>query len=238
MRHDGRRPNQLRPLSMKINVNPFAEGSCIVKVGSTHVLCTASVENGVPRFLKDSGKGWVTAEYGMLPRSCQKRIPRDSSKGRVNGRSQEIQRLVGRSLRTVTNLNALGERTVWIDCDVLQGDGGTRCAAISGAYVALKQATDKLVKDGVISKSPIKGQLAAVSVGVCEGTPVLDLDYKEDSSAEVDMNIVMTDAGQFVELQGTAEKTPFSERQMKRLVALAKSGIRSIFLAQKKVLKK
>jgi ribonuclease PH len=237
VRPDKRSANELRNVKLKSQVNRYAEGSCLIEMGNTHVLCTASIENKVPHFLKNSGKGWLTAEYAMLPRSCHSRIPRDSSKGKVGGRSQEIQRLIGRSLRAVVDLGALGERTLWMDCDVLQGDGGTRCAAITGAYVALVRACQTLVKKGELKKIPVRDQVAAVSVGIVKGKPILDLSYEEDFSADVDMNIIMTGKGQFVEVQGTAEHQPFNDSQMKSLITLAKSGIRQLLLKQKKVLK-
>ena len=226
MRHDRRKHNQLRPLKIKTGVSRYAEGSCLISMGNTQVLCTASLEETVPPFLRGKGQGWVTAEYSMLPRSCPSRIPRDITKGKISGRSQEIQRLIGRSLRSVVDLGALGERTVWIDCDVMQGDGGTRCAAITGGFVALYQACLKLAKTGAVPKLPIRDHVAGVSVGIVNQSPLLDLCYEEDFKAEVDMNIVATGSGEFVEIQGTAEKEPFSDQAMKKLIVLAKSGIR------------
>lgn len=237
MRIDKRSLKELRKISVKPHANRYAEGSCFISVGNTEVMCTVSVEDGVPGFLKGKGKGWVTAEYAMLPRSCGSRIPRESSKGKVGGRTHEIQRLIGRSLRSVVDFTKLGERTFWVDCDVLQGDGGTRCASITGSYIALHLACQKLVKQGVLTAFPLKGQVAAVSVGIVKGQPMLDLCYEEDSTAEVDMNIVMTDAGKFIEVQGTAESEPFSDAEMKKLVALAKSGIAQLFQAQRKALR-
>ena len=236
MRIDGRKAAQMRPLRFKPRANRYAEGSCLVRLGDTEVMCTASVEDGVPSFLKGSGKGWVTAEYAMLPRSCKSRVPREITKGRINGRTHEIQRLIGRSLRAVVDLTLLGERTVWIDCDVLQGDGGTRCAAITGSYIALHQAFRKLLKEGLIATTPLKEQVAAVSVGIVSGVPVLDLCYEEDSKAEVDMNVIMTGSGKFVEVQGTAEGAPFSEKHMAALMRLARSGIKQLLLDQRKAL--
>lgn len=236
-RHDGRAKDQMRPVKLKARANRHAEGSCFITVGDTEVLCTATVENKVPPFLKGSGKGWVTAEYAMLPRSCPTRISRDISKGKLDGRSSEIQRLIGRSLRSVMDMSKLGERTILIDCDVFSGDGGTRCASITGGFVALAHACDKLLKDGIISESPIRDHVAAVSVGVVKGTPCLDLCYVEDSAADVDMNVIMTGSGKFIEVQGTAEREPFDDAAMKKLLALAKSGIRDLVLLQKKALK-
>jgi len=236
MRWDGRAAFELRSLKLKMNVNKFAEGSCLVVMGQTQVLCTASIQEGVPGFLKGTGKGWVTAEYSMLPRSCSTRIERDITKGKLNGRSSEIQRLIGRSLRSIIDLKALGERTIWIDCDVLQGDGGTRCAAITGAYTALESAVQKLLKSKILSKTPLVDQVAAVSVGIVSGKPALDLCYKEDAGAEVDMNVVMTGRGKFVEVQGTAEGQPFSDAELKKLLSLAKTGIRRLLAAQRKAL--
>jgi ribonuclease PH len=204
-RPSGRAPDELRAVRFTRNFTKHAEGSVLVEFGSTQVLCTASVEEGVPGFLRGKGQGWVTAEYGMLPRATHTRSPREAAKGKQSGRTQEIQRLIGRSLRAVINLAALGERTVTIDCDVLQADGGTRTAAITGGFVALADACDMLLAKRMISVSPLHGQVAAVSVGICKGVPVLDLDYAEDSAAETDMNVVMNNGGGFIEVQGTAE---------------------------------
>jgi len=213
-------------------------GSCLVELGDTRVLCTASVEEKVPPWLrKEGGKGWVTAEYGMLPASCPERMVREASRGKLSGRTQEIQRLVGRSLRAVVDLNRLGERTVWIDADVLQGDGGTRTAAITGSFVALYEALTKLLRSGTLPEMPVKDFVSAVSVGLVDGIPMLDLCYVEDSSAEVDMNIVMSGSGQFVEIQGSAEKRPFTKKEMESLLALGKKGIAEITALQKKCLK-
>ena len=234
MRPDRRAAGALRPVALRPGANPYAEGSCLVRLGRTEVLCTASVEEGVPAFLKNTGKGWVTAEYAMIPRSCRTRVPREASKGKVGGRTHEIQRLIGRSLRAVTDLSKLGERTIWIDCDVLVGDGGTRCAAITGSYIALHRALKKLQKEGLIADWPLKDQVAAVSVGVVDGKAVLDLSYDEDSKADVDMNVVMTGRGEFVEVQGTAEGAPFGEARMRALLSLARRGIRRLLALQRK----
>ncbi len=237
MRPDKRKAGDLRSVVLKAGSNPYAEGSCLVRFGKTEVLCTVSVEEGVPGFLKNSGKGWVTAEYSMLPRSCRSRIPRESAKGKIGGRTHEIQRLIGRSLRAVTDLTKLGERTFMIDCDVLVGDAGTRCASITGSWVALSIALKKLMKDGAITDWPLKDQVAAVSVAVVGGRAVLDPNYDEDSKAEVDMNVVMTGKGRFVEVQGTAEGEPFGDADLKALLGLAKSGIRKLLTAQRRAAK-
>ena len=208
-RHDGRRPDQLRPVSIEPNYLDHAEGSAMVRFGNTWVLCAVSMEDRVPQFLRGTGGGWVTAEYGMLPRSTNTRTEREAARGRQSGRSQEIQRLIGRSLRSVTKLDLLGERSFIVDCDVIRADGGTRTAAITGSCVALAQALNRLVKDGIVAAVPMSGLVGAVSAGVVEGAAVLDLDYVEDSSADVDFNVVMTDAGNFVEVQGTAEGDAF-----------------------------
>jgi len=235
-RPDGRQPNELRPVRIARGVSPYAEGSARIEVGRTHVLCTASIEESVPPFLKGQGTGWLTAEYGMLPRSSAVRIPRESSTGRVKGRTQEIQRLIGRSLRAVVDLSCLGERQVILDCDVLQADGGTRTASVTGAWVALADAVRWMHEKGLTTKDPILDQVAAVSVGIVEGLPVLDLCYEEDSSAEVDMNLVMTRSGRFVEVQGTAESSPFSEEQLGEMMTLAKKGIAELLDAQRAAL--
>lgn len=236
-RSDGRLPAQMRQARLKARANRHAEGSCLITMGDTEVLCTATVENKVPPFLKGSGKGWVTAEYAMLPRSCPTRVARDISKGKVDGRSSEIQRLIGRSLRSVVDFQKLGERTILIDCDVFYADGGTRCASITGGFVALAHACRKLLKDGVIAENPIRDHVAAVSVGVVKGVPSLDLCYVEDASADVDMNVIMTGSGKFIEVQGTAEREPFDDAAMKKLITLAKSGIRDLIQHQKKALR-
>lgn len=237
IRSDGRAADKLRKISITRNYMKYAEGSCLIELGNTKVVCTASVEEKVPPFLRNTGTGWVTAEYGMLPRSCQTRIPREGLKGRASGRTYEIQRLVGRSLRAVVELEPLGERTIWIDCDVLQGDGGTRTAAITGSFVALADALKKLKKDGAVPKNPIMDFVAATSVGIFEGVPILDLTFEEDSKAQVDMNVVMTGNGRIVEVQGTAEKEPFSEEQLLGLLTLARKGIAQLIETQKKHLK-
>ena len=220
-RHDGRRADELRPVSIEPNFLPQAEGSALVKFGETWVICAVSMEDRVPGFLRGSGSGWVTAEYGMLPRSTNTRTEREASRGRQSGRSMEIQRLIGRALRSVVNLELLGERTFTVDCDVLKADGGTRTASITGSCVALAQAINRLVTDGVMKSLPMTDLVAAVSVGVVESEAVLDLDYPEDSTAEVDFNVVMTGAGHFVEVQGTAEGEPFDRAMMDRLVDVA-----------------
>jgi len=235
-RADGRRADQLRSLRITRGYTIHAEGSVLIEAGRTRVLCTASVEEGVPAFLKGRGRGWVTAEYGMLPRSTHTRTRREAAEGAQSGRTQEIQRLIGRSLRAVTDLARLGERTVKIDCDVLQADGGTRCAAITGAWVALADAVAWCGARGLVAGEALRDQVAAVSVGVVGGVPVLDLDYAEDSGCDTDMNVVMTGGGGIVELQGTAERAPFTREQMDALVTLAANGIRELVVAQKAVL--
>ena len=236
MRPDGRAADALRPITITRHYQQFAEGSCLIELGQTRVVCAASVEEKVPPFLKGQGTGWVTAEYGMLPRSCTQRIERESVRGKVGGRTHEIQRLIGRSLRAVTNLQALGERSVWIDCDVLQGDGGTRCAAITGSFIALVEALRKLRKAKVIQTMPVLDFVAATSVGIVSGHPVLDLAYAEDAQAGVDMNVVMTGRGEFVEVQGTAEHAPFTHAQMEKLLTLARHGIKELIAVQRKEL--
>jgi ribonuclease PH len=235
-RHDGRRPDEMRPVSIEPNFLSHAEGSALVRFGETWVLCAVSMEDRVPQFLRGTGSGWVTAEYGMLPRSTNTRTEREAARGRQSGRSQEIQRLIGRALRSVTNLDLLGERNFIIDCDVIKADGGTRTASITGACVALAQALQRLVADGIVSSLPMSGLVAAVSAGVVNGAPVLDLDYVEDSSAQVDFNVVMTDAGRFVEVQGTAEGQPFDRADLDRLLDLAGGGIRHLFEIQRAAL--
>ncbi len=237
MRGDGRKTDQMRKVKIKRNVMKFAEGSCMIEVGSTKVICTASVEEKVPSFLRNSGSGWVTAEYGMLPRSCKTRVQRESSRGKQSGRTQEIQRLIGRSLRSVVELDRLGERTIWIDCDVIQADGGTRTASITGSFIALIDALLTLKKQGIINKLPVKDYVAAVSGGIIDGKLCLDLDYEEDSKAEVDMNIVMTAKGRLIEIQGTAEKTPFSKKDLDGLILVAEKGIKELCSLQRRVLK-
>ncbi|MDP2323119.1 MAG: ribonuclease PH [Gammaproteobacteria bacterium] len=232
MRPSGRAPTELRMVSFETAFTRHAEGSVLASFGDTRVLCTASVENGVPAFMRNSGRGWITAEYGMLPRATHTRSRRESAQGKQSGRTLEIQRLIGRSLRASANLEALGERTITLDCDVLQADGGTRTAAISGSYVALMLAVQALVTNRAIASSPLHGQVAAVSVGIYRGQPVLDLDYAEDSAAETDMNVVMNEAGQFIEVQGTAEGHAFRREELDSLLDLAGAGIRGIMQAQ------
>ncbi len=238
MRPDGRKNNEIRPLKIVRNFISTAEGSVLISMGNTRVICTASIEDKVPIFLKDQKKGWITAEYSMLPRATKTRTLRESTSGRISGRTHEIQRLIGRSLRSVVDLFSLGERTIWIDCDVLEADGGTRTAAITGAYICLIDAIQYALKTGLIEKSPVKDYLAAISAGIVKGESVLDLCYEEDSIAEVDMNIVMTGSGKFVEIQGTAEGTPFSKNMLDKLIKLAEEGINSLINIQKQLLEK
>jgi ribonuclease PH len=233
MRPSGRQPDALRAVSLEPGFAKHAEGSCLVRFGDTHVLCTASVEERVPPFLRNTGRGWVTAEYGMLPRSTHTRTDREAAKGKQSGRTQEIQRLIGRSLRAVTNLEGLGERQVKIDCDVLQADGGTRTASITGAWVALYQAFARMVARGELAKVPLTAQVAAISCGIYKGVPVLDLDYPEDSAAIADANFVLTDQGGIIEIQGTAEQHPFSEAEFLNLLTLAKKGIGELAVLQR-----
>jgi ribonuclease PH len=230
-RKDKRTVDQLRNTKITPNISPYAEGSALIEVGNTKVICTATVEDKVPPFLRNQGKGWVTAEYAMLPRATQTRTNRETL--RPSGRTQEIQRLIGRSLRTIVDTKILGERQILVDCDVILADGGTRCASITGAYVALSLACKKLMTRGILKKSPILSEVAAVSVGMMEGTAILDLCYDEDSTAEVDMNIVCTGAGKFIELQGTAEREPFSREQMNEMLDLAEKGINQLFTIQR-----
>jgi ribonuclease PH len=236
-RIDGRAYDELRPLKIIPGYQSFAEGSALIKLGKTHVLCSVSVEERVPPFLKGSGNGWITAEYAMLPRATVTRSQRDSTVGHVGGRNQEIQRLIGRSLRASTDLTALGERTLIVDCDVIQADGGTRTAAITGAYVALHQAMEKMRNMGIISSIPLKCAVAATSVGIVNTYMMMDLCYDEDAQAAVDFNVVMTSKGEFVEVQGTAEGKPFSREMINDLLSLAEKGIRQLFKAQQEVLK-
>lgn len=235
-RPSGRANNQLRNIEILRHYTKHAEGSVLIKFGDTHVLCTASVEEKIPSFLKGQGQGWVTAEYGMLPRSTGTRMMRESSKGKQSGRTQEIQRLIGRSLRAVIDLKKLGERTIHFDCDVIQADGGTRTASITGAYVALHDAISYLLKHNLITESPLTNAVAAISVGVYKGEPVLDLDYIEDSDCDTDMNIVMTSSGGFVEIQGTAEGEPFSREAMGSMTDLAEYGIQQLLTLQQQAL--
>ena len=231
-----RAPGQLRPVTITRGYTKHAEGSVLIEFGDTKVICTASVEDRVPGFLKGKGQGWLTAEYGMLPRATHTRGDREAARGKQSGRTQEIQRLIGRSLRAVTDLNALGERTIQIDCDVIQADGGTRTASITGAWVAVQDAVHGLIQRGTLGASPLRDHVAAISVGIYQGVPVLDLDYPEDSSCDTDMNVVMTGAGGFVEVQGTAEGTPFSRAEMDRLMELASGGISELVALQKQAL--
>ena len=235
-RPSGRELNQLRTIKITRNYTKHAEGSVLIEFGDTKVICTVSVESGVPRFLKGKGQGWLTAEYGMLPRSTGERMQRESAKGKQSGRTQEIQRLIGRSLRAALDLEKLGEYTLHIDCDVIQADGGTRTASITGASVALVDALNAMKKRGQLKTEPFKHFIAAVSVGIYQGEPVLDLDYLEDSSAETDLNVVMTDQGGFIEVQGTAEGAPFQPEELTKMLALAKEGVEQLFIVQKQAL--
>ncbi|AYY82515.1 MULTISPECIES: ribonuclease PH [Proteus] len=237
MRPADRQANQVRPITITRHYTKHAEGSVLVEFGDTKVLCNATVEDGVPRFLKGQGQGWVTAEYGMLPRATNSRNAREAARGKQTGRTMEIQRLIARSLRAAVDLKALGEFTITIDCDVIQADGGTRTASISGACVALVDALNKMVEEGKLKKSPLKSMVAAVSVGIVDGEPLCDLEYVEDSAAETDMNVVMIDDGRMIEVQGTAEGAPFSHEELLALLALAKGGLEKIFEAQKEALK-
>jgi len=237
MRPDNRQPDQMRPVQIETGYLLTAEGSAVITVGNTRVLCAASVEEAVPQFLRGSGKGWITAEYAMLPRSTSKRTPREVSKGRPSGRTHEIQRLIGRSLRAVVDAAALGERTVILDCDVLQADGGTRTASITGAFVAMVLALRKMVEFGMIRRLPVSDYVAATSVGISNGGPMLDLCYEEDSRADVDMNVVMTGSGRFIEVQATAEHASFDDEQMGRMLALARKGVSELIAIQKQVVR-
>jgi len=237
MRLDQRHPADLRPVSITPGYLKFAEGSCLIELGNTRVVCSASVEEKIPLWIQDKSTGWVTGEYGMLPRSTHRRSPREATRGGQGGRTQEIQRLIGRSLRAVVALEALGPRSIWVDCDVIQADGGTRTASVTGAFVALVHALDFLRKNGAFQKLPVRDFVAATSVGFVKGEPLLDLTYDEDSHAQVDMNVVMTGKGEMVELQGTGEGSTFSQAQMDQLLALAKSGIRQLVEAQRVALK-
>jgi ribonuclease PH len=236
MRPSQRQPHDLRPVRITRRFTCHAEGSVLIEMGNTHVLCTASVEESVPSFLRGKGQGWITAEYGMLPRSTHTRTAREAAKGKQSGRTQEIQRLIGRSLRAVVDLSALGERQITLDCDVLQADGGTRCASITGAWVALADACAKLVSQGKLATSPLRDHVAAVSAGIVAGAPVLDLDYLEDSDCDTDMNVIMTGTGGIVEVQGTAEGTPFSRQELDNLLDLAAGGIQQLVVLQKEAL--
>ena len=235
-RIDGRKQNQLRTLNITPSYIKTADGSVLIEMGDTKVICTAKLEERVPPFLRNSGKGWITAEYGMLPGSSQQRISRESSRGKVGGRTHEIQRLIGRSLRAIADLKILGERTIWIDCDVIQADGGTRTASITGAYVAVAEAVKSWRDKGKLLQTPIKDAVAAVSIGIVEGRILLDLCYVEDSIADVDMNFVMTGSGKFIEVQGTAESAPFTRKQMERMAEIAQDGIKELLKAQKQAI--
>ena len=234
LRHDGRQPHDLRDLKISRDFLSTAEGSVLIEIGGTKVLCTASIEESVPRFLRGKNSGWITAEYGMIPRSTKTRMDRESVRGKQKGRTQEIQRLIGRSLRAAVDLSRLGERTVFIDCDVIQADGGTRTASITGAWVALNDAMNSLVASKALIGSPVTNQIAAVSVGIVNNIPVLDLDYVEDSSAQTDMNVVMNESGLFIEIQGTAEHDPFSNSELNGMLELAKVGIQDLLELQTK----
>ena len=236
-RPSGRSADMLREIRIEPGFSPYAEGSCLIRCGNTHVICTASIEERLPPFLRGAGRGWVTAEYGMLPRSTHTRTDREAARGKQSGRTQEIQRLIGRSLRAVTDLEALGERQIKIDCDVLQADGGTRTASITGAWVALRLATEKLLLDGLITRQPLTDQVAAVSCGIYQGQPVLDLDYSEDSAAEADANFVLTSDGGVVEIQMTAEAEPFKRAQLDAMLGLAETGIKTLCALQQDAVK-
>ncbi len=236
VRSDGRRPDELRPLTIEPDVMKFAEGSALITLGDTRVLCAATIEERVPQWMRGQGVGWITAEYAMLPRATKERSQRESARGRIGGRTHEIQRIVGRALRAVTNTAKLGERCIWIDCDVLQADGGTRTAAVTGAYVALALALRRLFDPKQGAQWPLDAAVAAASVGIVDGTAMLDLAYEEDRRAHVDMNVFATDAGRFVELQGTAEAKPFDRRDLDALLALADTGLRALFAAQRSAL--
>ncbi len=236
MRFDARETNQLRPVKMTKDYIMHPQGSVLIEMGNTKVICTAMIEEKVPPFLKGQGKGWITAEYGMLPASTNTRKIRDSSKGKIDGRSHEIQRLIGRALRSVVDLKKLGERTIWIDCDVIQADGGTRTAAITGSFVALMCAFNKLIAAGILTEAPITDYVAAVSVGVVNGEVVLDLCYEEDSKAAVDMNLVMTGSGKFIEIQGTGEERPFDKEELNQLLSYGEKGIKELLAIQKQII--
>ena len=232
LRPSGRTADQMRSVSFEPHISPYAEGSCLIKFGQTHVICTASVDERVPAFQRGTKQGWVTAEYGMLPRATHSRMDREAARGKQSGRTQEIQRLIGRSLRAVTDLNALGERQIKIDCDVIQADGGTRTASITGAWIALSLACEQLLQKGLVSCLPLRDQVAAVSCGITESGPVLDLDYAEDSSAHTDANFVLTASGGIVEIQVTAEQTPFAPEQFSQMLSLAQNGCEALFVQQ------
>lgn len=238
MRKDGRPQSAIRNVKITKNYMKFAEGSCLFETGDTKIICTASVEESVPVFLKGRGTGWVTGEYSMLPRSCKTRLMREASRGKLGGRTQEIQRLIGRSMRAVTDLAKLGERTIWLDCDVIQADGGTRCASVTGSFIALLSALEKIRKDGMIEGIPLSDYAAAISVGVVDGQEILDLTYEEDSGASVDMNVVMTGEGKIIEIQGTAEKEPFAKAQLDSMLRLARQGISKLIKLEKELFPK
>jgi len=238
MRPSGRKPDQMRNVTFSTNYTAHAEGAVLTEFGDTRILCTASVEPKIPSFLKGRNQGWVTAEYGMLPRSTHTRHPREAARGKQSGRTLEIQRLIGRSLRAVVDLAALGDRTITLDCDVIQADGGTRTAAISGSYIALVLAVERLLKKGKVERNPIHGQVAAISVGIFQGKPVLDLDYEEDAEAETDMNVVMNEAGSFIEIQGTAEGHALLRSELEALLDMAAAGIKTLLAKQDEALKK
>ncbi len=236
MRKDGRTANQMRPVRITTDFISQAEGSVLIEVGKTRVICTATIEDTVPSFLKNQGKGWITSEYSMIPRATNTRTPRESSTGKRSGRTHEIQRLIGRSLRTAIDLNKLGERTLWMDCDVIEADGGTRTASITGGFMAMCLALDKIRKTGALRENPIRSFVAAVSVGVIGGIPMCDLNYVEDSSADVDFNLVMTDRNEFIEIQGTAERNPFSPAVLHELLELGRNGIQELIALQRRTL--
>ena len=235
MREDKRVSSTIRKLKITRDFMKFAEGSCLFEIGDTKVICTASIEEGVPKFLKNKGQGWITGEYSMLPRSCKIRLVREASRGKLGGRTQEIQRLIGRSMRAVTDLTKLPEITIWMDCDVIQADGGTRCASVSGSFIALMFALEKLKKEKVVEEIPVSDYVAAISVGILGGKEILDLTYEEDSRVSVDMNVVMTGNGRLIEVQGTAEKEPFTSVQMDSMLKLAKKGIGKIIRAEREI---
>lgn len=236
-RRNGRGSDELRKISITRDYIKYAEGSCLIELGDTKVITTATIEDSVPPFLKGKGKGWVSAEYGMIPRSCRTRVQREASKGKLGGRTHEIQRLIGRSMRTVVDTSKIGERTIRMDCDVIQADGGTRCASITGSFISMVIALESMREKGMIEEMPVKDYVAAVSVGMLGGKAALDLDYDEDSTAEVDMNVIMTGKGKYIEIQGTAEREPFDKEDMNKMLALAKDGIEELVALQKKVLK-
>ncbi|UOF90213.1 ribonuclease PH [Fodinisporobacter ferrooxydans] len=236
MRSDGRNFDQLRSVSIEKHYIKHAEGSVLITVGNTKVICTATIEDKVPPFLRNSGQGWITAEYSMLPRATQQRTQREATKGKLGGRTMEIQRLIGRALRSVVDLHAMGERTIWLDCDVIQADGGTRTASITGAFVALAEATHKMLEKGSLKKIPLRDFLSATSVGIIDGKPMLDLNYIEDSKAQVDMNIVMTGQGKYVEIQGTGEEFPFSKEELEALLELGRKGNEQLHGIQREIL--